>query len=71
MIPDATHSATIGIRENLNRFATAANRIADPDISEGIGDIMEMKQAQQNIRVNGAVIKVANEMSEYLIDLLV
>ena len=71
MLPNALSSANHGIQHHLQRFAIAADRIADPDSAAGVEEIIEMKQAEQGIKINVAVIRAANDMSGSLINILV
>ncbi len=71
MISTATDAVAAAIQSNLQQFSEAAHRIADPDTAAGVADIVQMKSAEHAVRVNTAVLKMANEMSGHLIDLLV
>lgn len=71
MFPNALSSANHGIQYHLQRFANAADRISDPDSDAGVEEIVEMKQAEQGIKINAAVIRAANGMSGSLINILV
>ena len=70
MISNAFEFASYGIRENGERFSRAAARISNPDTMVGVAEIVEMKQAEHGMRANVAVLKVANEMSEHLVDII-
>ncbi len=56
---------------NLQQFAQAAGGIANPNSITDVSDIVDLKQAQNAIELNAAVLMVANEMSDELIDTVV
>jgi hypothetical protein len=68
MFVNAFASANYGIQSNLQRFESAANRLAGP--VSGVREIVEIKQAEQGIKINAAVIRTASEMSDSLVDIL-
>ena len=70
MLPNALSFAYQGIHFHLQQFANAADRISDPDSDAGIREIMEMKQAEQGVKINAAVIRKVNDMSGTLVNLL-
>jgi flagellar basal body rod protein FlgC len=70
MFINAIASASYGIQQNLQRFNTAAERIANPEFDAGVNEIMELKQAEKGIKVNAAVIRSAHRLSEYVVDIL-
>ena len=69
MISVASSWAISGIHHNMQRFNDAADRITDPDTVTDVSDILQMKSAEHGVKVNVSVLKVANEMSENLVDL--
>ena len=70
MLTNSFSAASYGIQQNLQRFATAVDRISDPNTVAGVRDIVEMKRAEQGAKVNAAVLRSANEMSNHLINIL-
>lgn len=71
MLTSTLSSANQGIQFHLRQFAIAADRISDPDSIAGVKEIMELKQAEQGIKVNVAVSRTANKMAGSLLDMLV
>ena len=71
MLTNSVSTASYALQQNLQRFAIAADRISDPDTEAGLEEIVQMKQAEQGAKVNVAVLRAANEMSDHLLDLLV
>lgn len=70
MLANSISSAAAGIQQNLQRIDVVANRVSDPDTAVSIAEIVDMKRAEHGVQVNAAVLKVANEMSGQLIDVL-
>ncbi len=71
MLTNSFSAASYGIQQNLQQFANAARRISDPDTVAGVTEIVEMKRAEQGMKVNASVFRTAHEMSNNLLDLLV
>ena len=69
MFRPAISSALIGIRHNLIQFESAAAKITEPNSSAGFREVVDLKQAELGIKVNTAVIKMANETSGLLLDI--
>ena len=69
-LTSALSIANQGIQNNLQQFTNAVDKISDPEGNAGIKEIVEMKQAEQGIKVNAAVIRTANEMTGSLINIL-
>ena len=67
----AIFSASSGIRQNLQTYAAAVGRISDPAANSGIDEIVEMKRAEQGLKVNAAVIEASDKMTGLLIDMIV
>ena len=70
MLPNSISTAATGKQQNLQRIDIVANRVSDPDTAESFGEIVDMKRAEQGVLVNTAVLRVANEMSGHLIDIV-
>lgn len=70
MISSATASATIGIQANLSRFASAADRISNPESSLSVENAIALKTAEHGIKANAAVLSVVNDVHDQLVDIL-
>ena len=70
MISQDSSWAISGIHHNMQLFNQTANRITDPETTAGISDIMQLKLAEHGIKVNVSVLKIANELSDNVIDIL-
>lgn len=70
MISPASSWAISGIHHNMQMFNDAAQRITDPETVAGVQDIAELKMAEHGMKVNAAVLKVTQEVSDSLIDIL-
>lgn len=70
MIHGATSVAAWGILANLQQMEAAAAAISNPDQPAGIPEIVSLKQAEQGMRANIAVLQLINETSDHLIDII-
>ena len=70
MISSATASSIQAIHANMEKAATASQRIADPNGNGSVDDIVNLKQANNGVEVNAAVLKKVLE-TQQLVNLLV
>ena len=68
----AVGTAFMGIQRNFAMFDSAANRLAMQSFdAESIRDVRDMKLAKHGVAANAAVLRVADEMTSEVINLLV
>ena len=78
MIKDALNSALSGITSGLNKVTKAANDIArvdsdsDPvdDDSDRVAAFADLKQGEQAVKANRAVIKIVDDLGDEVVSLL-
>lgn len=65
----AYSSATQGLADGFDRFNRAAERISRDTELEGLaGNVVQMRQAKNEIRANIAVIKAEDELVGSILD---
>ena len=72
MIGSTFNNASWGIRSNLAAFDASAHRLARFPLSGSIvDDVVDMTRAKHGISANVAALRTSNEMSKYLVDIIV
>ncbi len=71
MLTTATSTSLSAIQNGVQRFDRAVTQISDPSGNAGVREIMDLKQAEADIKINAAVLGRINKVSEELIDILV
>lgn len=73
-INSIANSGIQGINEGLRQATDAANRIAQPQIDQGLEQFTEaavdLKSAEQQVQASAQVVKTADELVGTLIDTL-
>ena len=65
------HAAAEGIRTQLELFSRAAAKVSRGKVDADLArEIQQMKLAKHGVKIQAKVIKVGDEMTESLIDIL-
>ena len=58
-----------GVQGGVDQFGRASHQVATATTGNSVTEgLIEVKQAQRTIEVSAAVIKVADQINEYLLD---
>ena len=71
MIQSALNASYSGISQNLQGINAAAQTIANPDTATDVKAVMQLKAAEQGVKVNAAVAAAVYETSDALLDIFV
>lgn len=66
----ASASATVGMRNALQTYNRAVEKISEPNTVAGVEDVTDLKASEQQFKVNAKAAAVANQTSEHLIDII-
>ncbi len=70
MYASAIQSSAHGLQQNLYQFSKAAQQIADSEGGGTVQSVVDLKTAEAGAKANVAVLKVANQISDRLVDII-
>ena len=71
-IANTINTALTGLQDSLEQLHGAATRIADPTRdTDLVKEIVELKSAERSYQANAAVIKSADKLAGFTIDILI
>ncbi|OYP34698.1 hypothetical protein CGZ80_13770 [Rhodopirellula sp. MGV] len=71
MITPVNSVLASSINLNLNNYASASEKLADPQRSEDVDAVIKMKRSKQAAEAAMAAMARVNETAEHLLDIVV